>query len=256
MTSRPIHVTIWNEYRHERTNKAVHKIYPNGMHTTIAQAMVRDLGGSVLVGCATLDEPDHGLTDEVLEGTDVLLWWGHMAHGEVRDDIVQKVHTRVLQGMGIMVLHSGHYSKIFRKLMGTGCGLKWREAAEQERIWCVNPGHPIADGLGEYFELPHAEMYGEHFDIPTPEDLIFISWFEGGDVFRSGCTWTRGKGRVFYFRPGHETYPIYHDPNVQKVIVNGVRWLAPRAGSPYTLEAPHVPKSLNRIVSKVSGGKG
>jgi trehalose utilization protein len=152
--------------------------------------------------------------------------------------------------MGLIVLHSGHYSKIFKKLMGTGCGLKWREAAELERIWVVNPAHPIADGLGEYFELPHTEMYGELFDIPAPEELVFISWFEGGEVFRSGCCWTRGKGHVFYFRPGHETFPIYHDANVQRVIANGVRWAAPHKGSPYSLAAPQIKKPLSPIASK------
>lgn len=234
MAAKPIRVTVWNEFRHEKKKDAVKAIYPQGMHVTIQKALEARLGKQVQVRTATLDEPEHGLTDEVLKNTDVMTWWGHGAHKEVSDAIVDKVHQRVLEGMGLIVLHSGHFSKIFKKLMGTGCGLRWREAAEREILWCVTPGHPIADGItDEHFELPHTEMYGEHFDIPTPDELIFISWFEGGEVFRSGATWTRGKGKVFYFRPGHETFPIYHDENVQRVIANAVRWAAPSSDCAY-----------------------
>ena len=180
----------------------------------------------------TLDEPEHGLTQEVLDNTDVLTWWGHMAHHEVSDEVVDRVQERVLNGMGLIVLHSGHLSKIFRRLMGTGCMLKWREADEKERIWVVDPSHPICDGLPEYIEIEEAEMYGEHFDIPPPDTLVFISWFEGGEVFRSGCCYQRGQGKIFYFRPGHETYPMYHRPIIQKVIANGINWAAPVSNPP------------------------
>lgn len=247
--SKPIRVTVWGEFVHEKTSDVVRGHYPQGMHNTIAAGIREQLGAAVEVRTATLDQPEHGLTEEVLANTDVITWWGHAAHAKVEDKIVDRVHKRVLEGMGIVVLHSGHYSKIFRKLMGTGCGLKWREAAEQERIWCVNPSHPIAQGLGEYFELAHEEMYGEFFDIPEPEELIFIGWFEGGEVFRSGCTWRRGNGKVFYFQPGHETFPTYHDKNIQKVIANGVNWAAPATGSFYSLACPNS-KALNPIRSK------
>ncbi|MBM7568815.1 ThuA domain-containing protein [Paenibacillus sacheonensis] len=223
MTQQAINVTIWNEYRHEKLNPKVGEIYPQGMHAAIAEGL--NVQGKVRF--ATLDEPEHGLTEEVLNDTDVLIWWGHLAHHEVSDEIVERVQQRVLHGMGLIVLHSGHFSKIFKKLMGTGCDLKWREADEKERIWIVNPAHPIAAGLGEYFELPKEEMYGEHFDIPQPDELVMVSWFEGGEVFRSGCCFTRGSGKVFYFRPGHETYPTYRDANVRKVIDNAVKWAAP-----------------------------
>lgn len=176
---------------------------------------------------ATLDEPEHGLTDEVLDNTDVLIWWGHIAHDEVDDAVVAKVHQRVLAGMGMVVLHSGHFSKIFKALMGTTCNLKWRNVGEKERLWVVDPSHPIAEGLDEYFELPQAEMYGEHFDIPEPDKLVLVSWFAGGEVFRSGCCFHRGRGKIFYFRPGDERYPIYQNDNVQRVIHNGVLWAAP-----------------------------
>lgn len=220
-------VTVWNEFRHEKQNPKVAAIYPEGIHGALA-AHLRAQGFPVRT--ATLDAPEHGLTEAVLAETDVLTWWGHTAHDEVSDAVVQRVQARVLEGMGLLVLHSGHFSKIFKALMGTTCNLKWREAAEKERLWVVSPGHPIADGLGEYFEIPHAEMYGEHFDIPAPDTLVFISWFEGGEVFRSGCCYHRGRGKVFYFRPGHETYPIYYQPEVLRVIVNGIRWAAPVSG--------------------------
>lgn len=230
--SKIIRVTVWNEYRHEKKNEAIGRIYPRGMHGAIADHLNKQEG--ITARTATLDEPEHGLTDAVLAETDVLTWWGHVAHGEVADAVVEKVHARVLQGMGIICLHSAHFSKIFRKLMGTSCSLKWREAGEKERLWVIEPSHPIAEGLGEYFIIPHVEMYGERFDIPNPDTVVFISWFDGGEVFRSGCCWERGHGRVFYFRPGHESYPIYHDANVLKVITNAVRWCAPRIIQPHS----------------------
>lgn len=225
-------ITVWNENRHEQTNELVREVYPEGIHGAIASFLSK--AGLEEVGTATLDEPDHGLTDEILNATDVLVWWGHQAHDEVKDEIVAKVHQRVLDGMGLVVLHSGHFSKIFKKLMGTSCDLKWREADEKERLWVVNPGHPIANGLGEYIELPKEETYGEHFDIPVPDELVFVSWFSGGEIFRSGCSYYRGKGKVFYFRPGHETYPTYHQKDVQQVITNAVKWTAQEGGSSQT----------------------
>lgn len=224
--SERIRVTVWNEFRHEKTDEAIRRIYPRGMHAEIAKGLrkAKDLA----VKTATLDAAEQGLSEEVLGNTDVLIWWGHTAHAEVTDETVARVKARVLEGMGLIVLHSAHFSKIFKGLMGTNCSLKWREADEKERIWNVEPGHPISQGLGEYFELPHVEMYGERFDIPTPDELVFVSWFEGGEVFRSGCCWRRGHGRVFYFRPGHETLPIFKDKNVRKVLTNAVRWAKPR----------------------------
>ncbi|WP_050180003.1 ThuA domain-containing protein [Domibacillus robiginosus] len=219
-----MNITVWNEFRHERNKQAVKDIYPEGIHQVIAD-FLKEEGRTVQT--ATLDEAEHGLTDDVLNNTDVLLWWGHVAHEEVSDEIVEKVRQRVLDGMGLIVLHSGHFSKIFKKLMGTSCDLKWREAKDKERLWVVDPAHPIAEGIGEYFELEQEEMYGEHFDIPAPDELIFMSWFTGGEVFRSGVTYKRGNGRIFYFRPGHETHPTYFNENVQRVIQNAVKWAAP-----------------------------
>lgn len=222
-----IRVTVWNEGRHEKTHAEVAKVYPKGIHNAIAEGL-KEAGFTART--ATLDEPEHGLTKEVLADTDVLTWWGHMAHGDVKDEIVERVKARVLEGMGLIVLHSGHFSKIFKSLMGTTCNLIWREAGENERLWVVEPSHPIAEGLPRYIDLPHEEMYGEFFDIPAPDSLVLVSWFKGGEVFRSGACFHRGAGRVFYFRPGHETFPTYYNPLVRKVIGNAVKWAAPVNG--------------------------
>ncbi|KON89664.1 PalA [Sporosarcina globispora] len=216
-----INVLVWNENRHEQKNEKVRAVYPDGIHGVIADFLKEE---EFKIKTATLDEAEHGLSDAVLQKTDVLIWWGHLAHGEVKDSVIEKVKQRVLDGMGLIVLHSGHFSKIFKALMGTTCDLKWRESDEKERIWIVDPSHPIAEGLGEYIELEKEEMYGEHFDIPAPDELVMVSWFEGGEVFRSGCTYRRGKGKIFYFRPGHETYPTYYHKDVQQVIKNAVKW--------------------------------
>ncbi|MDQ0872845.1 trehalose utilization protein [Paenibacillus sp. V4I3] len=221
--SQKLRVTVWNEFRHEKENEVVRTAYPDGIHTAIGEG----LSGAVDVTYATLDDAEHGLSEEVLNNTDVLIWWGHKAHNEVQDEIVDRVQKRVWQGMGLIVLHSGHFSKVFKKLMGTSCDLKWREADEKERLWVVAPGHPIVEGIGEYIDLEAEEMYGEHFDIPQPDELIMVSWFEGGEVFRSGCTFNRGNGKIFYFRPGHETYRTYYNEQIRRVISNAVHWAAP-----------------------------
>ncbi len=221
-----VRVTGWNEFLHEKDNEVVKKIYPDGIHKVIADHLARQSG--LEVRTATLEEPEHGLTEEVLARTDVLTWWGHKGHGQVKDEVVERVHQRVLAGMGLIAFHSSHFSKIFKRLMGTHCSVKYRAVGEKERVWVVSPGHPIAEGLGEYFEIPCAEMYGEFFDIPEPDELVFISWFEGGEVFRSGCCFRRGNGRIFYFRAGEETFPILYQEEVMRVVTNAVRWAAPR----------------------------
>jgi trehalose utilization protein len=235
---RKINVTIWNEYLHELKRPAIAEVYPTGIHGALAEGLgVHD---DFTVRTATLAEPLHGLTDEVLESTDVMIWWGHMGHHLVDDAIVAKVQQQVLSGMGLIVLHSGHYSKIFRRLMGTNCSLLWREANEKERLWNLEPGHPIMEGMPPYFELAAEEMYGERFDVPTPDELLMVSWFQGGEVFRSCATWRRGHGKVVYFRPGHEEYPTYRNEHVLRVIANSCRWSA-RSIRVSTDDAPNSP---------------
>lgn len=247
--STPLRVTVWGENVHEQEHEFIRKIYPKGMHQCIADGLAEDRG--IHVRTATLQEPEHGLTQKVLDETDVLTWWGHCSHGKVDDEIVTRVQKRVWEGMGLIVLHSGHYSKIFTRLLGTSCSLTWREAGEKERIWVCNPGHAIAQGLGTHFEIPNEEMYGEPFGIPTPDEQVFISWFEGGEVFRSGCTWIRGQGKIFYFRPGHESYPTYHQKEVKLVLKNAAHWAAP-AGSKWIDTCPNVPveKAPEKIAVK------
>lgn len=217
-----IKVLVWSEYRQAREDEEVKNHYPEGIHNFVADFLN---GDQIIASTAQLDQKEHGLTKEKLAKTDVLVWWGHMAHEEVTDEIVERVYNRVLSGMGLIVLHSAHYSKIFKKLMGTSCSLKWREDSELERLWITSPGHPIVKGISDdYIELQAEEMYGEYFDVPKPDQIIFTSWFEGGEVFRSGITYKRGQGRIFYFRPGHESNPTYHNKEVQKVITNAVGW--------------------------------
>lgn len=220
-----IRVRLWNEFRHERTNPAVEAVYPDGIHGAIAKGIAQE---HLTIQTATLDDPDQGITPEILAETDVLFWWGHKAHKEVLDETVNHVQQAVLAGMGLVVLHSGHESKVFQRLMGTSGALRWREAAEREILWNLEPAHPILEGVGECVELPHEEMYGERFDIPTPDETLMISWFQGGEVFRSLCTWRRGHGRIVYFRPGHETYPTYHDANILRILGNAAQWAARR----------------------------
>ncbi len=247
-TFNAINVTIWHEYRHEKTHRVVADLYPQGMHQAIAEGLRQnDRGGEFIIRTATLDEPEHGLPPDVLDATDVLIWWGHAAHGEVRDDVVERVVRRVWDGMGLIVLHSGHFSKPFKRLMGTDCALRWREANDKERLWVVNPAHPIAQGLPDYFELDSEEMYGEFFGVPQPDELVLISWFTGGEVFRSGCCWHRGMGKVFYFRPGHETYPTYFNPLVRQVIANGARWAAPTRVASFTRDVSRPSKPLEDL---------
>jgi trehalose utilization protein len=218
------------------------------MHNCIADFLNKH--SEIKAKTATLQEEEHGLTQEVLDNTDVLTWWGHCAHDQVSDEIVKRVQKRVLEGMGLLVLHSGHYSKIFKTLLGTSCSLTWREAGERERVWVSQPGHPIARGINKCIELEQSEMYGEPFAIPTPDETIFISWFEGGDVFRSGVTWKRGNGKIFYFSPGHETYPIYHNEEIQSVITNGVLW-AKAEGTKWIDSCPQVPiDSAKELIKK------
>ena len=235
-----IRTIVWNEFLHENQNETVRAIYPDGIHGTIAKALAVD--PTIKVATATLREPEHGLPQSRLDETDVLIWWGHKAHAEVSDDVVARVQQRVAEGMGLIVLHSAHFSKIFRRLMGTPCSLRWREAGERERVWAVNRSHPIAQGVDASIIIENSEMYGEPFLVPEPLETVFISWFQGGEVFRSGMTFQRGAGRIFYFGPGHEVYPIYHNPGVQTVLRNAVRW-AHNPAPPWkdVANAPNVP---------------
>lgn len=219
-----IRVTVWNEYIHEREYEGIRQVYPKGIHGCIGEFLGKN--DDICVKYATLDMPEHGLTEEVLNETDVLIWWGHCAHDKVSDEVVERVKNHVLRGMGLIALHSAHHSKVMKKLLGTTLNLHWKHG-DSEKLFCVNPAHPIAAGITEPIILENEEMYGEFFDIPKPDDEIFLGWFKSGQVFRSGVTFTRGMGKIFYFQPGHEEYPIYYQPQIQRIITNAVRWAAP-----------------------------
>ncbi|OJU15737.1 MAG: trehalose utilization protein ThuA [Clostridiales bacterium 43-6] len=219
-----LNVTIWNEFIHEKEHKDIAEIYPDGIHGELARFLGTDEKLSITT--ATLDMEEHGLPKEVIDNTDVLIWWGHSAHDKVSDEVAQRVQEAVLKGMGLIVLHSGHLAKPFKLLLGTSCTLLWRDN-DRERIWCCNPSHPIAKGIPAHFELEREEMYGEFFDIPKPDDIIFLGWFKGGEVFRSGVTFTRNRGKIFYFQPGHESFPTYHNEFIRKIIHNAVHFVSP-----------------------------
>lgn len=226
-------ITIWNEFLHEQADNDCGRLcrqhYPRGIHAYLEKALSPALEDCT-IRAVSLDMPENGLPDPVLDTTDVLVWWGHMAHGQVPDDLVDRIQRRIFGGMGLVMLHSGQKSKIFRRMLGTPCTLRWREIGEKERVWICDPGHPIAQGVPETFAIEHTEMYGEPFGIPNDAHVVFLSWYAGGNVFRSGVTLQRGLGRIFYFAPGHETLPIYHHPDVQRVLANGIRWCIPANG--------------------------
>ncbi|MEV3981436.1 ThuA domain-containing protein [Nonomuraea sp. NPDC049758] len=226
-----INVTVWGENVHEQREEEVRRRYPEGMHGAVAGGLREHLGERVRVRTATLQDPGHGLDAATLAGTDVLTWWGHAAHEEVDDEVVARVCERVWAGMGLLVLHSGHYSKVFRALMGTTCTVNWRDTADRELVWTVEPAHPIAAGVPQPLVIPEQETYGEPFGVPAPDELVFVSSFSGGEVFRSGCCYRRGKGRVFYFSPGDQNYPVFHQPGVRRILANAVLWAAPAEGA-------------------------
>ncbi len=234
-----IKVTIWNEFRHEKTKENVKAIYPNGLHAVIKEFL--DVNEDLEVRLAALDDEFQGLPDEVLEDTDVLIWWGHMHHKEVDDELVAKIQKRVYLGkMGFIALHSGHHSKPFKAILGTNGNLQWGRNCK-EIIWNINPGHPICKGLPDHFLLESEEMYSEPFYIPQPDDLLFIGWYEDGNVFRSGACFERGAGKVFYFQPGHETCRSFFNPYVRQIITNAVYWAAPNEiGYEITNKCPHI----------------
>ena len=230
-----IRVLVWNEFFHEANQERIAKIYPDGIHNTIKEFLQCD---DIQVKTATLQDENCGITKEILDETDVLIWWGHVYHDQVPFEIAYMIKDAVLSGMGMIFLHSAHHSRPFRELLGTSANLTWRESGDSELVWVTDPSHPITQGINYAISLPHEETYGEPFVIPTPDKLLFIGSFSGGEVFRSGCLFERGNGKIFYFQPGHEAFPTFKVPEIQTVIRNAVRYVAPT----YRMEigCPHV----------------
>lgn len=202
------------------------KVYPEGLGQAIANVFGKD------TNLVIQDYDDGSKLLEVLEETDVLVWWGHCMHGKVSDEVNTAVCDRVRRGMGFIALHSAHLCKPLKTLLGTTCTLQWRESGDNERLWTVMPDHPIAEGVGAYVDIKKEEMYGEYFDIPTPDELVFIGWFKGGEVFRAGCVFNRGHGKIFYFNPGHETYPTYRNAKIKKIMRNAAKYVCPKKHYP------------------------
>ncbi len=241
--SKKLNVVIWNEFRHEKRVKAVADIYPEGIHACIRDFLKSD--EELEITLAALDDPDQGISDELLEKTDILLWWGHMAHAEVNDELVEKIRQRVYRGnMGLIALHSAHHSKVFKQIVGTTGNLSWGRD-QKEVIWNLMPQHPIAAGIPDHFTLESEELYCEPFYIPQPDELIFGGWYEDGYIFRSGCCFQRGMGKIFYFQPGHEYCRSFHNPYVQKIIRNAIDWVKP-ADIGY-----EIPEGCPKILTKV-----
>lgn len=233
-----IRVLVWNEFLHEKRDERVKSIYPDGIHGEIAKFL--STNEDIEVKTATLDDENCGITKEVLDNTDVLLWWGHMGHNLVPDEVAALVRDAVHDGMGMIFLHSAHHSKPFKLLMGTTCNLTWRESSDSEVVWVIDPAHPITRGIDRYFKLDAEETYGEPFTVPNPDKVLLISSYSGGEVFRSGLYYERVNGKIFYFQPGHETFPTYKVPEVQTIITNAVRYVAPTYRQ--NISCPHVRK--------------
>ncbi|MDR0426377.1 MAG: ThuA domain-containing protein [Clostridiales bacterium] len=213
--------------------------YPEGMQNCL-KAMLEAAGHRVTL--VEQDENGDGAAMAAAVGdADVAYWWGHGLHQKVSDAAADAVVRAVWRGMGLVCLHSSHLSKPFLRLIGTDGTLCWREAGENERLWVVDPAHPIAAGLPPTVEIEREEMYGEPFGIPQPDELVFLGWYKGGEVFRSGCVFRRGRGKVFYFQPGHETYPNYKLPDVRRILLNAAEYLRCPAKAAADAECPCVP---------------
>lgn len=232
-----IRITIYNEYIHEQEYDDIRKVYPNGIHGCLKEFF--DTVEGFETNVATFDMTEHGLSEQVLQNTDVLIFWSHARQDEFSEAVADRVCEHIRRGMGFIGLHSAHYSKIMKKILGTSMTLKWRHG-DREKLWCINRSHPIAYKVPEMIELPEEEMYGEYFDIPKPDDIVFMGWFAGGEVFRSGCTFTRGFGKIFYFQPGHEEYPIYYRDEIRQILENAVRFCNPQMRRSESLECEHV----------------
>lgn len=214
-------VVVWSEgevHGHEATG------YPEGMPAAIADA-VRGIP-EAQVEIASIDDADQGVPDERLRQADVLLWWSHMRHEDLLSATVDRVVSAVEHGLGLVALHSAISSPVFRRLVGTTGGFGGWRHGDREVLWTVDPSHPICRGVEFPVVMPQQEMYSEPANLPTPDELVFISSFSGGEVFRSGITYRRGVGRIFYFSPGHEEYPVFLHPGVRGILANATSWAA------------------------------
>ncbi|MCI8623421.1 MAG: trehalose utilization protein ThuA [Provencibacterium sp.] len=228
----PIRVTVWNEFYDDPRHPAIQELYPGGVQEYLA-SVLREEPDMAVTARHFYEDDACGLSDEVLDSTDVLLVYGHILRDNVPEDRVKKLIERVVkEGMGVIFLHSALWMNLFQRLVGPGAYCGYRELGERERVWVVNRNHPIAAGLPSSFVIPHTEVYSEPAGFPDPDELVFISWYQGGEAARSGMVWRRGAGRIFYFSPGHAWYNAMQIPEYHTVIKNAVRWAVPPSSPP------------------------
>lgn len=224
-----MNITIFNEYHpNEHTGKA-EKNYPGGIHIALKSIFESQ---EYDVVTATQEQACNGLTDEILDNTDVLLWWSKNWDNELLNSVADKVVSRIREGMGAVFLHSAKNSKPFLRLTGTTSAtapVSWKEPGESERLFVVSPAHPIAEGIPSGYVIPNEEPYCEYFDIPKPDDIVFLGGFGNGMCIRAGVTFTRGAGKIFFFQPGHDSFPVYNDKVIRRIILNAVNWAKPVA---------------------------
>ena len=119
--------------------------------------------------------------------------------------------------------------KIEITLVVPNCGLgSWRADGAPSHVEVKAPDHPIAKGVPARFDVKQTEMYNEPFTVPAPDTVVFAESWDKGEKFRAGCCWKVGEGRVFYFRPGHETYPVFHQPETLQIAHNAALWVGKR----------------------------
>ena len=223
-------VVVWSEGT-ANVDPGSKKVYPNDINAAIAEGLKPLEARGWEIVTASLKDPEQGITDELLKGTDVLIWWGHKKHGDVKDELVARIVQRVKEeGMGFISTHSSHFAKPYKKIMGSPC--TWREYkadGTSVKVIVKEPNHPITKGVKD-FSLPKIERYSEPFGVPEPESVPLDGLYTKPDgktePGRMGLCWTIGKGKVFYFTPGHETYDDYFRPEVRQIFCNAVEWAA------------------------------
>lgn len=233
-------VVVWSEAT------APKHVYPDDINGAIAEGLKCLQGWEVIK--AGIDDPDQGLSDERLNGCDVLIWWGHKRHKLVKDELVEKIVRRVKEGgMGFISLHSAHFAKPNIALMSESETSKETldKVKPQGRVaaWSTykgdsvsltitvkTPSHPIAKGIRE-FTVSHSERYSDPYAVPMPQTVVFEgdAKLKDGSIDHSqvGLCWQIGKGKMFYLQAGHETNPVFMDANIRRIIANAVRWAAP-----------------------------
>lgn len=221
MSQESVNALVWSE------GTEPEDVYPRGVRGPIADYLSEET--DIEARTRSIEDEDQGVSGDDLEWADVILWWGHLRHDDVTDETVDRIEEHVREnGVGFVSLHSAHYARPYKRLIGMSGDLGGHRLTddESEYVEVCAPDHPIAEGVDD-FTLPEVEMFGEPYDIPEPETVVLHSEYsEGDEEFRSGVTFEFGEGRGFYLRPGHEEFEIYLDDNIQRIVTNATRWAA------------------------------